>query len=444
MYRFLYASLKLTLPYTLRVYFPRNVTIGAPKEILGSTIYVSNHAAAFMDPLVVANFRNPIVFFMTRSDIFTPLTKPVLWAAHMFPIYRQHDGGPTKDRNEVVFKKCARILKNGRNMLIFGEGFTDDTFVRRLKPVKKGAARMGFIALEETNWEKDIFISAVGVNYSDPNEMRSDVLVSGGKKIRLNDYRQIYLENPNKAITHITRRIERDLRNQLTHVEDINMCTFHENVMKITRQGMNARCSDTSLSLIGRWKYSQNLAQWFNRVVREDNEPLMELKKELEGYFKLQNKLKVDEKYFFPYMTKPSVAKEWLFLITMFPFMLLGLFHCGLIYWGVKKFVEKSFKRRVFHGSVKLLFAKILMGFINIPIVYAMHHLLFKHLDVYHGWMAFVYYAAIGLFGLASYMWFRNLHALKEKLKYKKMNLKGLWEKRQSLYDKIKQLIPVA
>ena len=444
MYRFFYASLKLTLPYTLRVFYPRNKMVNKPREILGRTIYVSNHAAAFMDPLVVASFRPPIVFFMTRSDVFTPITRPILWAAHMFPIYRQHDGGPTKDKNEEIFKKCARIIKGGRNMLIFGEGFTDDVFIRRLKPVKKGAARMGFIALENMNWSKDVFICAVGVNYSDPNEMRSDVLVAQGEKIRLNDYRELYEKSPNKAVADVTNLIEKGMREQLTHVEDADMAPFHENIMRITRKGMNARNSDTKIPLYDRWKYSQQLAHWFNANVTPEKEELMDLKKDLEGYFNLQKKLKVDEKYFYQYMTNPSTAKEWLFLLTMWPFMLLGLFHCGPWYILIKRFVEKSFKRKVFHGSVKLLLGKIVMGLVNIPIVILMHKYLFKQIDGYQGWMGFLYYAAIGLFGLAAYMWFRNLGALKEKKKYAHMSLKNLWEKRNQLAEKIKALVPVA
>ncbi len=443
MMRFFYASLKLTLPYTLRIYYPRNKMINSPKECFGRTVYVSNHAASFMDPLVVASFRHPIVFFMTRSDVFTPVTKPILWAAHMFPIYRQHDGGSTKDLNEKVFKDCARVLKNGRNLLIFGEGFTDDVFIRRLKPIKKGAARMGFIALEETNWEKDMYIAAVGVNYSDPNEMRSDVLVSAAPKIKLNDYKERYQTNPNKVIAEVTQLVERDLKAQLTHIEDPKMAPFHENVMKITRKGMNARCSDTSIPLEQRWKYSQNLGNWFNENVTPENEPLMELKGDLESYFNLQKKLKVDEKYFYPYQTKPSFAKEILFMATLWPFMILGMIHCGPWYFLVKRFVEKSFKRRVFHGSVKLLLGKISMGLINIPIVIGLHYLC-RGIPGYQWWMALIYYVLIGLFGLTAYMWFRNLHAFKEKRKYKHMKLDSLWKKRQNLAQKIKDVIPVA
>ncbi|MEZ4889087.1 MAG: hypothetical protein R2779_00585 [Crocinitomicaceae bacterium] len=62
MMRFFYLMLKITLQYTLRIFYPRMKMINSPKEFYGRTIYVSNHAASFMDPLVVAALRRPIVF----------------------------------------------------------------------------------------------------------------------------------------------------------------------------------------------------------------------------------------------------------------------------------------------------------------------------------------------------------------------------------------------
>ena len=150
----LYFFLKYLLKYTLWVYYPRLITVNKPKRRFARTIFACNHSASFMDPLVVAQSQPPIVFFMTRSDVFTPALKPILWASHMFPIYRDIDGENTKEKNENVFRKCYRILKYGRSLLIFSEGFTDDVFIRRLKPVKKGAVRIGFGALEDMNWEK--------------------------------------------------------------------------------------------------------------------------------------------------------------------------------------------------------------------------------------------------------------------------------------------------
>ena len=440
MMRFLYGILWFTLEYVLRVFYPRRKLINSPKEFYGRTIYVSNHAASFMDPLVIASFRRPIVFFMTRSDIFTPLMKPILWASHMLPIYRQQDGEDTKGKNEEVFNTCTKILNHGRNLLIFGEGFTDDVFIRRLKPVKKGAVRIGFITLEKINWKKNVYLAAVGCNYSDPNEMRSDLLISTSDKICLNEYREEYLANPNKVISEVTKRVEELLKAQLTHIEDAKLAPFHENVMKITRKGMNALCIDKSILLEERWRYSQNLAHWFNANVNEENTSLMELKNRLELYFKSLKTMKIDEPSLFDMVTKNGIrSKELAYLIVLFPFMILGFLHCALPYFLIKRFVEKKFRRRVFWSSVKLLLGMIIIGLVNIPFIFLFYHFVFPSY-----WLGFLYYLLIGAFGLAAYMWFRYFNRFQQKGKLKKMDLKPIWEERREILVQIQTLISVA
>ncbi|MFN5846103.1 MAG: 1-acyl-sn-glycerol-3-phosphate acyltransferase [Flavobacteriia bacterium] len=409
--------------------------------MFGRTIYVSNHAASFMDPLVVASFRPPIVFFLTRSDVFTKLTKPFLWAAHMLPIYRQQDGVDTKDENIKTFDECTKILKYGRNLLIFGEGFTDDVFIRRLKPVKKGAVRIGFYSLEKLNWKKKIYIAAVGCNYSDPNEMRSDLLISTSKRICLNDYRQEYEENPIKVINELTREIELLMREQITHVEDIDNLNFHENIMKLTRKGMNAKHSNTSIPLVKRWHYSQKLANWLNDRAENQLKELRSLKEELHDYFNRLGILNVNENYLHELSLNHRInrIKELILLIVLSPTALLGLFHCGLPYLFVKRYVERSFKRKVFWGSVKLLLGMISMGILNIPFIFVIRYFIYPNY-----WVAFGYYALIGLFGLSAYMWWRNFIRYREKGIIRHTDLSKIIDKRGELIEKIYQQIPVA
>jgi len=394
-----------------------------------------------MDPLVVASFRPPIVFFLTRSDVFTKLTKPFLWAAHMLPIYRQQDGVDTKDENIKTFDECTKILKYGRNLLIFGEGFTDDVFIRRLKPVKKGAVRIGFYSLEKLNWKKKIYIAAVGCNYSDPNEMRSDLLISTSKRICLNDYRQEYEENPIKVINELTREIELLMREQITHVEDIDNLNFHENIMKLTRKGMNAKHSNTSIPLVKRWHYSQKLANWLNDRAENQLKELRSLKEELHDYFNLLGKLNVNENYLHELSLNHRInrIKELILLIVLSPTALLGLFHCGLPYLFVKRYVERSFKRKVFWGSVKLLLGMISMGILNIPFIFVIRYFIYPNY-----WVAFGYYALIGLFGLSAYMWWRNFIRYREKGIIRHTDLSKIIDKRGELIEKIYQQIPVA
>ena len=153
-----YLLLKISLNISFRLFYKRFIILNKHKELFGSTIYVSNHPNSFMDPILIGAVNRPIVHFMTRSDVFVWWLKPVLWSSHMLPIYRQQDGKDTKGKNTDVFNTVNSSLRKGRNILIFGEGFTDDTPIRGLKPVKKGPIRMGFGALEAINWSKKIYI----------------------------------------------------------------------------------------------------------------------------------------------------------------------------------------------------------------------------------------------------------------------------------------------
>lgn len=437
--RLVYFILYFTLKYTLRVFYPRQKTINSPKEFLGSTIYVSNHAASFMDPLVVAALRRPIVFFMTRSDVFTPVSRPLLWASHMLPIYRQHDGEDTKGKNEEVFEKCARILKYGRNLLIFGEGFTDDVFIRRLKPVKKGAVRIGFNTLEKIDWKKKIYVAAVGCNYSRPNQMRSDLLISTSDKICLNDFREAYEANPNKVITDLTRRVEILMQEQITHVETAEMAPFHENMMILTRRGMNPDSFERTFSLKQRWEYSRSLAKWLNKQNVKESEELSNLKSEAESYFALLKRFKLEERLLFWKISNPSGSrmKEILTMIALTPFAILGFLHLALPYILVKRFTEKSFKRKVFYGSVKLILGQIAMGLISIPFIFLFHAY------VYPSWgLAFLYYALIGIFGLCAYVWMLNFKDFKKKGMINAIDISKFEAKRSTLIDQLKSAIP--
>lgn len=435
--RILYLFLFFTLKYAFLLFFRNTKTVNSRRKLLGRTIYVSNHPASFLDPLVVAALQRPIVFFMTRSDVFTKVTSPILWACHMLPIYRQQDGGDTKAKNDRVFNISSRILSGGRNLLIFGEGFTDDTFIRRLKPVKKGAVKIGFSTLEKMNWKKDVFMVATGCNYTAPSKLRGGILVSNSDPICLNDWKELYLENPTKAITEVTKIMEGLMRKQITYVARKDEAPFHENMMMITRKGMNPDSYDTSLSLKSRWTYSRKLALWLNDQNLEENEKLSTLKCDSESYFSLLKKMRLEDKYVFWKKSDGGRMKEILFLILLFPAMLLGFAHCFVPYILTKRFVEKSFKRDVFWSSVKLIMGKFLIAIFNIPFIFIFYYF------VYPSWIySLIYFFLIGFLGLVAYLWFDKLKVFKTKGKVNKVDLSKIIAKRDDLESRINATLP--
>lgn len=393
--RFLYFILWFTVRFALKLFFRKREIINSPKSYFTRTIYVSNHAASFMDPLVVACFNRPIVFFMTRSDVFTTFSKPFLHSMHMLPIYRQQDGVNTKERNREVFQKCTDVLVSKRSLLIFGEGFTDDVFIRRLKNIKKGAVRIGFTALESCNWEKEIYIAALGCNYTEPNKFRSEVLIANGQPIMLNHYRAAYEMNPDKIISELTLLMEQEMQAQITHVQDEELALTHEKLMSITGLGMSSTDEKSKYSLKDRWLFSKKLAKKINAVEKTDAN-LKEFSFASDTFLSKLNTIGIKSEDLDHAQQPGYIQSKYFQLFLKFPFAILGFLHCYLPYYMVKSWVEKSFKRSVFWGSTKMIVGMFAFGILNIPIVW----LLFSFVGNY-SWLGWIYYFLIGFFWIA-------------------------------------------
>lgn len=439
--RLLYLILKVTLPIAMRIQFKRVVHLRRPKKFRTSTIYASNHPSSFMDPLSISVLNNPIVYFMVRADVFKAWLVPIFSSAQMIPVYREHDGGKAAlEKNEESFARAQSVLGIKKGLIIFAEGFTDDVFIRRLKPIKKGPARIAIGAMERFNWEKEIYLQCVGLNYSDPGSMRSDLVVCYGEKVSLNEFKKLYDENPNKAINHITKFIRTHLKKQITHVENKDIAPFHEQIMRLTRKGMNLHDSDKSIPLEERFKYSRALADQINKVDFEEESEWVQLKDDVHSYFKEIESKGIEERHVYSYSKsgkKLSTLKENFQRILSFPIMLVALIHCAPIYFFVKRFVEKNFKRKVFWSSVKMVMGMILLGFYNIILAVLFYHFIFPDI-----WVTLAYYFVVTpLSGVITYDWMMlNSKEIAAKNKFNNISdqeKKELKEKRQSLIDRL-------
>ncbi len=436
-----YFLLKISLNISFRLFYRRFIVLRGHNKLFGSTIYVSNHPNSFMDPIMIGSLNYPIVHFMTRSDVFVWWLKPILWSAHMLPIYRQHDGGDMKGKNTDVFKKVNQSLKMGRNILIFGEGFTDDTPIRGLKPVKKGPARMGFGALESINWSKNIYIAGIGVSYTDRNTIGSEFVLDNGPKICLNDYKEAYLENPNKVINEVTKRVEKDMQDCIVYIANPARYSLLEGIMQITRKGYNHANHDDHIPLIKRWEYSKNLASWINENVTDESTEILALQKDLDAYFNLEKRMKVQDRFVVakhqPELV--STVKNWGYLLLMWPFAIAGFIHGFIPYFISKKVTEKIMRRKVFWGSVKMMMAKILGSIYNIPII-----ILVTKWYLPHWSLGVLYYFLIPVLWRLSYEYAQQFKEIRIKRKMKSVDLSKFVEKRADLAERIQRLIPVA
>lgn len=432
----IYFLLWITLPYVLGIFFRRRKIIGTQKKFYAQTIFVCNHPSAFFDPIAIANYHRPIIHFMTRSDVFKPWLKPVTWASHMVPIYRlAEDGNESVEKNIHSFRAAIKILTKKKSLIMFGEGYTDNEYIRSLKPLKKGPARIGFSAMAACNWEQDIKVQTVGVNYSHPKYFGSDLVVSAGKILHLKDYKKFYDENPNKASTQLMRDIEKELQQQITYVKDKSLAPFVENIQIITRKGMNHWHRDNTIPLVDRFNYSRNLATTVNEKYDAEKPEWSGLKSDLENYFSDQKKEKINENWVAEFSEKKSknILLKFLYLIFVFPVFLIGALHCFIPYIIVKKLVEKLFERAVFWSGVKLLLGAFLAMLINLPLIWLFHDY------VYESYLlGFIYFITVpAVSGTIAYNYFLKAKDFFGLKKAKESVLAKFVERRKMLVDKI-------
>lgn len=426
----LYFIFWLGLGFSFRLFFRRIREVRPSRTLFGRTIFVSNHPSAFLDPLVISRLRTPVVYFMTRSDVFNWFTKPLFWLAQMIPIYRAQDGGNSQEKNKKVFKKATQTLAKKRNLLIFGEGLTDDVFERRLKPIKKGAIRIGFTALEDLDWKYEIQVQGLGINYTNPGIMRSEVLIAAAEPIVLNNYKEAYLENPSKVISELNRALENRMQAQITHLRSEEHLQLHEQIMMLNRKGMHVHCYDKQYTLEQRWAYSQQLAERLNNDQTLD---LTTFRNEMLAYHKhLENQgLNEAELYWF------AIEKNWRLKtfckwLIQLPMFLIGLIPIGLPTYFVKRFVEKKMKRRVFWSSTKMAMLLVILTFWNL--------FLFKMASLYiclstTVWIAL--FLSMNLVALGYYLFGKNTTLLLKSLRYNAQKLQSIVQQRKELLTQI-------
>jgi hypothetical protein len=390
--------------------------------------------------LVAGNYQFPVLYFVTRGDIFKTWLHPVTWASHMVPIFRKaEDGAGSHEKNKDSFRYLRKTLKRKKSLILFGEGYTDDVFIRSLKIIKKGPARIGFDTMVECDWNQDVKVQAIGLNYTHPKHFRSDVLVSMGDCIHLKNYKELYEESPSKAITKLTREIQNSMQDQITYVENKNLAPFVENILILSRKGMNHFHHDPTIALEKKYNYSKAVSTRVNETYSDEDPNWQGLKTKITDYFAKLKKLKINENWVHRYSEKgnKNVLISILSFFLLLPVTIIGLVHQLIPYFLIKSFVEKSFKRDVFWSGVKLLLGALISTLYNILIVY-----LFCKLCYYPNfWIVLAYFMSVPVIsGTIAYV---QIKQFKDRLSYRKVNekqLRELKDERQVLLNDLKEM----
>ncbi len=215
----LYGFLKVYVDFLFKKYYRVTVTglDNIPSE--GTLIFAANHQNALMDALAMLSVRKGQPVFMARADIFkNPTVRKILTFLKIMPVYRMRDGYENLSLNNEVFRKTIDVIKNRNGLVILPEG--NHCGEKRLRPLKKGIARIALQAEQAMAGKLDVRIVPVGIDYTNYLRVGSQLHVSFGVAIRVAPLLLEYKDSPAMAYNVLLSLLKSGLKSRIVHIDD--------------------------------------------------------------------------------------------------------------------------------------------------------------------------------------------------------------------------------
>lgn len=305
-----YPVLKKVVRFFLRFCFKR-IYINKFDQLPDNTpiLIACNHNNAFADALFVGAYLSKLnMHFITRGDVFNPRMMWFFKLTYQIPIFRFRDGYENLKKNNNSLEHCYRALGRNQRIIIFSEG--DCVTEKRLRSLQKGTARMAFGAYE-TNGQENILIYPVGVNYIEPHNFRSSILIAQGEPLKLSDYTPLYNESPNKAIRQLTEDLEARLRKEVLHVERKE----NEGLAQTAFEIMDNAYPDTFFSLAENDELLGQMKSWADRFNKEEIDGSSTWIDDLKELKRILSTGKIKSKW--PFVNKSFLLNTLLFIILI-------------------------------------------------------------------------------------------------------------------------------
>jgi len=357
----IYFFFKPLIHIAFRIYFRKAYFSNKKRIPKGrAVIFAVNHPTAFLDPVFVGAYVWPVTHFVLRGDVFTtPFIKWILRQIKTIPIFRARDGFSNLRSNQNTFNHLYELLNKGKNILILAEGETKHE--KRLRPIQKGTARM-VTGLYEIYPEAKVCVLPIGVNYTAANEIRSELMADVGTPIYLEDYKEVYAENPRKAVKLMTDEISNQLKARVIHVKEDEDAPFVDRLLDFRRNDRNKILmpfvSDSTVAL----EEEMKIVDQVNAMEAEDK---LQLRKKVEQYDAFLNKHQLKDvglarPGFFSFVNSIT-------LLLGIPILVLGMINNWIPFTLGKKVADAKVKKPSFYGSVR--FAVALLSYLLLFVV---------------------------------------------------------------------------
>ena len=334
----LYKLLQFLMRQSLRIYY-RDILVQGKDYIDKDKplLIAATHPNSFLDAIILGAVIDRPLFFLARSDVFNrKWSDYILRKLNLIPIYRLQEGHNNLNKNDATFEACFEILERNGAVLIFAEGIslTD----KKVRPPKKGLARIGFGTENRNDFKLNVEVLPVGINYEVADQLRNRILVQIAKPISLKEYQESFNKNANTAYVQLNEELYSKLKRSSIEVEDEEIFDF------IAKRFHGIDYSFDKL---------KGISLKIQSLKEKDQLVYNDLKKHINKLISLEKSNQFDSKYIG--LKKQTLLTILLLVPSMFGFILNAppLFLANLISNKKVKLIE-------FYASVKVVLGCIL------------------------------------------------------------------------------------
>ena len=362
----LYGTLKLIATTGLKTFFRKISTQNnsiIPKK--GPVIFVCNHPNLIIDAWLVGMTCNRRLYFLAKSTIFRGRALSwILSKLGLIPVYRKQDGNGDTTKNKDTFIKAYRILEKKGSFLIFPEGIS--VAERKLNKIKTGAARIGFGAMVNNEWNLDVTIIPVGLSYENIIKFKSEVTIKYGLPIKLADHKDDYIKDEIQTVKKVTNKIEDAITNLTTNVRTLE----HEEIVnaleliykkELMRDlGLNTKNKTDEFSIT---KQLIDGVEWY---FQHQPSKVEKFKVMFKSYKEKLDLLGLKEEYIETNIKSITLIDRiyiYLYMIIGFPFYVYGLLNNYIPYKVPRWLAQKYTRAKSEIASAKLLSGMVVFLF---------------------------------------------------------------------------------
>lgn len=401
-------------------------------------IFAINHQNALMDALsLVFTIRGQIVF-MARADIFRKkIIASILYFLKILPAYRIRDGFHSVDQNKEIFREVVSAIENNRPAAILPEG--NHYGEKRLRPLKKGAARLALLTEEANEFNLGLHIVPVGLDYSNYYHAGSTLLVVFGDPIPIATYREQYLQNPTLAINSLTNDLAVAMKKVMIdiepeeHYQTIKSAIDLYGPVELKRQRLPA-------TLWNEFNVKKQLSEKIKESAGENETALHDLKSRMEGYRGKLAKFGLSDRQF----AHKAPGFFSLFMATVVSLLLLPVHLYGMILnylpYGLPVYLARNIKDPHFISSVRFVLGMLFFFFWYLILI-ILSFIIFDPV-----WLSLGFIISLPVTGLFAFYFYRNLLKMRGEFRALRLKIKdreafdALAADRKELIGKIREM----